>query len=79
MSSRFSRAASAKRATVFEITVQLTSAANGYTIWLESYDRELENIFEMQEEDRKVGSRGPGSEIGGSVQLTLFEVAGTQM
>jgi len=32
------------------ITVQLTNVADGFTIWSESYDRELENIFEMQEE-----------------------------
>ena len=32
------------------ITVQLTNVADGFTIWSDSYNRELENIFEMQEE-----------------------------
>jgi TolB-like protein len=32
------------------ITVQLTNVTDGFAIWSESYNRELENIFEMQEE-----------------------------
>ncbi|RLA28638.1 MAG: hypothetical protein DRQ63_03045, partial [Gammaproteobacteria bacterium] len=32
------------------ITVQLTNVADGFTIWSKSYNRELANIFEMQEE-----------------------------
>jgi len=32
------------------ITAQLTHAADGFTIWSESYNRKLEHIFEMQEE-----------------------------
>ena len=31
------------------ITTQLTHAADGFTIWSNSYNRELDNIFEMQE------------------------------
>src|SRR5688500_7940761 len=32
------------------ITVQLINAADGYHIWSESYDRSLEDIFEVQDE-----------------------------
>jgi TolB-like protein len=32
------------------ITVQLTNAEEGFTIWSESYNRSLDKIFEMQEE-----------------------------
>jgi TolB-like protein len=32
------------------ITVQLTQVDDGFTVWSESYNRELENIFETQEE-----------------------------
>ena len=32
------------------ITVQLTDASDGFTIWSQVYDRDLEKIFEMQEE-----------------------------
>ena len=32
------------------ITVQLTNAVDGFTIWSESYNRKLETIFELQEE-----------------------------
>ncbi len=32
------------------ITAQLIQADNGYQLWSESYDRELDNIFQIQEE-----------------------------
>jgi TolB-like protein len=45
------------------ITVQLTNAEEGFTIWSESYNRELEKIFEMQEEiaTSVAGSLGVGT------------------
>jgi len=58
------------------ITVQLTHGANGYTIWSESYDRELENIFEMQEEiaTSVAGALGVRLGVGG---INAFRGAGT--
>jgi TolB-like protein len=32
------------------ITVQLVSAADGYQLWSERYDRELRDIFDVQDE-----------------------------
>jgi len=32
------------------VTAQLTDAASGYTIWAETYDREIADIFTMQDE-----------------------------
>jgi adenylate cyclase len=32
------------------VTTQLINAADGYHLWSESFDRELENVFEIQEE-----------------------------
>src|SRR6185436_15943641 len=32
------------------ITVQMVNAANGYQIWSERYDREMKDIFEVQDE-----------------------------
>ena len=36
------------------VTVQLISAADGYHLWSETYDRSLENIFEVQDEIAQV-------------------------
>jgi TolB-like protein len=59
------------------ITVQLTHGANGYAIWSESYDRELDNIFEMQEEiaTSVAGELGVRLGVGG---INAFRGAGTQ-
>jgi TolB-like protein len=59
------------------ITVQLTSAADGYTIWSESYDRELENIFEMQEEIATSVAGALGVRLGVGT-INAFRGAGTQ-
>jgi TolB-like protein len=59
------------------ITVQLTNAADGFTIWSESYDRDLDRIFEMQEEIATSvgGSLGVRLGVGG---VNAFRGAGTQ-
>ena len=59
------------------ITVQLTHGANGYTIWLESYDRELENIFEMQEEIATSVAGALGVRLGVGT-INAFRGAGTR-
>jgi len=59
------------------ITVQLTKVADGFTIWSESYNRELENIFEMQEEIATSVAGALGVRLGvGSVNA--FRGAGTR-
>jgi TolB-like protein len=59
------------------ITVQLTNAADGFTIWTQSYNRELEKIFEMQEEiaTEVAGRLGVSLDVGG---INAFHGAGTQ-
>ena len=59
------------------ITVQLTNVADGFTIWSESYNRELANIFEMQEEiaTSVAGALGVRLGVGG---VNAFRGAGTQ-
>jgi TolB-like protein len=59
------------------IAVQLTDAADGFTIWSDSFDRDLEKIFEMQEEiaTSVAGSLGVRLGVGG---VNAFRGAGTQ-
>jgi TolB-like protein len=59
------------------ITVQLTNAADGFTIWTQSYNRELEKIFEMQEEiaTEVAGRLGVSLDV---VGINAFHGAGTQ-
>jgi TolB-like protein/Tfp pilus assembly protein PilF len=59
------------------ITVQLTNAEEGFTIWSESYNRELEKIFEMQEEiaTSVAGSLGVRLGVG---DVNAFHGAGTR-
>ena len=59
------------------ITVQLTNVGNGFTIWSESYNRELEKIFEMQEEiaTSVAGSLGVRLGVG---DVNAFHGAGTR-
>jgi TolB-like protein len=59
------------------ITVQLTHGANGFTIWSESYDRELENIFEMQEEIATSVAGELGVRLGVGT-INAFRGAGTR-
>ena len=59
------------------ITVQLTHVANGFTIWSESYDRELKNIFEMQEEIATSVAGALGVRLGVGA-INAFRGAGTQ-
>jgi TolB-like protein len=59
------------------ITVQLTNASDGFTIWSQVYDRELERIFEMQEEiaTEVAGRLGVSLGVG---SINAFHGAGTQ-
>ena len=59
------------------ITVQLTHVADGFTIWSESYDRELKNIFEMQEEIATSVAGALGVRLGVGA-VNAFRGAGTQ-
>ena len=59
------------------ISVQLTHVADGFTIWSESYDRELENIFEMQEEIATSVAGALGVRLGVGT-INAFRGAGTQ-
>jgi len=59
------------------ITVQLTHVADGFTIWSESYDRELENIFEMQEQIATSVAGALGVRLGVGT-INAFRGAGTQ-
>ena len=59
------------------ITVQLTQVADGFTIWSESYNRELENIFEMQEEIAKSVAGALGVRLGVGT-INAFRGAGTR-
>ena len=36
------------------ITVQLVNAADGYHLWSERYDREMRDVFELQDIDNQV-------------------------
>lgn len=59
------------------ITVQLTHVADGLTIWSESYDRELANIFEMQEEIATSVAGALGVRLGVG-EINAFRGAGTR-
>ena len=58
------------------ITVQLTNAADGFTIWSESYNSKLERIFEMQQDiaTSVAGALGVRLGVGG---VNDFHGAGT--
>jgi len=66
-----------KEGNSIRITVQLTHGADGYTIWSESYDRELENIFEMQEEIATSVAGALGVRLGVGA-INAFRGAGTR-
>jgi TolB-like protein len=59
------------------ITVQLTHVADGFTIWSKSYNRELENIFEMQEEIATSVAGALGVRLGVGA-INAFRGAGTR-
>jgi TolB-like protein len=58
------------------ITVQLAHVADGFTIWSESYNRKLENIFEMQEEIATAVAGALGVRLGVGT-INAFNGAGT--
>jgi TolB-like protein len=59
------------------ITVQLTNVSDGFTLWSQSFDRELDKIFEMQEElaTAVAGRLGVSLGVGG---VNEFHGAGTR-
>jgi TolB-like protein/DNA-binding winged helix-turn-helix (wHTH) protein len=59
------------------ITAQLTNVADGFTIWSESYNRKLENIFEMQEEIATSVAGALGVRLGVGT-INAFRGAGTR-
>ncbi len=59
------------------ITVQLTHVADGFTIWSESYNRVLENIFEIQEEIATSVAGALGVRLGVGT-INAFRGAGTR-
>jgi len=59
------------------ITVQLTHVTDGFTTWSESYNRELENIFEMQEEIATSVAGALGVRLGVGA-INAFRGAGTR-
>ena len=59
------------------ITVQLTNVADGFTIWSESYNRELANIFDIQEEIATSVAGALGVKLGVGA-INAFRGAGTR-
>jgi TolB-like protein/DNA-binding winged helix-turn-helix (wHTH) protein/Tfp pilus assembly protein PilF len=59
------------------ITAQLTHAEDGFTIWSESYNRRLENIFEIQEEIASSVAGALGVRLGVG-DVNAFHGAGTR-
>jgi TolB-like protein len=66
-----------KQGSSVRITVQLIHVADGFTIWSKSYNRELENIFEIQEAiaTSVAGALGVRLGVGG---VNAFRGAGTR-
>ena len=58
------------------ITVQLTHVTDGFAIWSKSYDRELDNIFEVQEEIATSVAGALGVRLGVG-EVNSFRGAGT--
>ena len=59
------------------ITAQLTDAAEGFAIWSDSYSRQLEHIFEMQEEIARAATGALGVRLGVGT-INAFRGAGTR-
>lgn len=59
------------------ITVQLTDAEEGFTIWSKSYNRKLEKIFDMQEEIATSVAGALGVRLGVG-DVNAFHGAGTE-
>ena len=77
MSGPSSKGASARTGTAVRITAQLINAADGYHLWSETYDRELADIFAIQEEiaTSVSGALGVRLGVGG---VNAFRGAGTR-
>jgi TolB-like protein/DNA-binding winged helix-turn-helix (wHTH) protein len=65
-----------KQGDTIRITVQLTHAADGFTIWSDSYDRKLQNIFNLQEEIAAAVAGALGVRLGVGT-VNAFRGAGT--
>ena len=59
------------------VSAQLTHAADGFTIWSNSYNRKLEHIFEMQEEIATSVTGALGVTLGVG-EINAFKGAGTR-
>ena len=66
-----------KEGSSVRITVQLTNVADGFTIWSKSYNRELENIFDIQEEIATSVAGELGVRLGVGA-INAFRGAGTR-
>jgi serine/threonine protein kinase/tetratricopeptide (TPR) repeat protein len=61
------------------ITVQLSEVANGFQLWSERYDRELKDIFDVQDEIAKAIVERLRVTLGGSKDDRLVEQATSNM
>ena len=61
------------------ITVQLSDAANGFQLWSERYDRELKDIFDVQDEIAKAIAERLRVTLGGGKADRLVEQATTNI
>ena len=50
-----------RHGTNFRVTVQLINVADGYHLWSERYDRELADVFAIEDEIDAIGRRGAGA------------------
>ncbi len=55
------------------VTAQLISAENGYHLWSETYDRELEDVFQVQDEIARSIADALQVELGGGGKRHLVE------
>ena len=61
------------------VTVQLTNTADGYHIWSERYDREMADVFEIQDEivGSIVSALAPGQTSGGCEAVLTGQRSGS--
>jgi len=61
------------------ITAQLINVENGYHLWSETFDRELDDIFAIQEEIAREVAQALRVTLLGEDEVRLGEIANTQM
>ena len=64
-----------KAGTRLRITTQLVNAADGYQLWSERYDRELEDVFELQDEIARTIAHRLEVALSGEQQSAIVEPA----